>query len=32
VGYKLDEGTYAKVKSGELQMFSIAGEADREEL
>lgn len=29
VGYKLDKAAFAKVKSGEYTMFSIAGEADR---
>lgn len=32
VGYKLDKSSYAKVKSGEFKMFSIAGEAEREEV
>ena len=32
VAFKLDPAAYAKVKSGEYKMFSIAGEADREEI
>lgn len=32
VGYKLDKASYARVKSGEFKMFSIAGKAEREEL
>lgn len=32
VGFKLDKGVFAKVKSGEYKMFSIAGEADRQEV
>lgn len=32
VGYKLSESSFAKVESGEFRMFSIAGEADREEI
>ena len=29
VGFKVDPDTFAKVKSGELRMFSIEGHADR---
>lgn len=32
VGYKLEKSSFAKVQSGEFHMFSIAGEADREEV
>lgn len=32
VGYKVDKAVFAKVKSGEYKMFSIAGTADREDL
>ena len=32
VGYKLSDSAFAKVKSGQYKMFSIAGEADREDL
>lgn len=32
VGFKLDRESYAAVKSGKFKMFSIAGEADREEV
>lgn len=32
VGYKLDKGLFADVKSGKYSMFSIAGEADTEEV
>lgn len=32
VGYKLEKSSFAKVKSGEFKMFSIAGEADRQEV
>ena len=32
VGYRLDKSSFAKVKSGKYRMFSIGGEADREEL
>lgn len=32
VGFKVAPTSYAKVKSGDFKMFSIAGEADREDL
>lgn len=32
VGFKLDKPSYEAVKSGKFKMFSIAGEADREEV
>lgn len=32
VGFKLDKASYEAVKSGKFKMFSIAGEADREEV
>lgn len=32
VGFKVDKAVFAKVKSGEYKMFSIAGEADRQEV
>lgn len=31
VGYKLDPASFAKVKSGQFKMFSIAGSAERSE-
>jgi hypothetical protein len=30
VGYKMEKGSFAKVRSGEYKMFSIEGEADRD--
>lgn len=32
IGFKLDKNSYEAVKSGKFKMFSIAGEADREEV
>lgn len=32
VGFKLNDASYRLVKSGRYKMFSIAGEADREEI
>lgn len=32
VGYKMNKDSFAKVKSGKYKMFSVAGEASREEV
>ncbi len=32
VGFKVDKSAYAEVKSGKYTMFSIAGQADRQEV